>query len=53
MNNLAKALNRERNKVANDIECVKEINIIQNMMKLVNNKKDKLSNMQLQICNNL
>ena len=53
MNNLAKALNRERNKVANDIECVKENNIMQNMMKLVNNKKDKLSNMQLQICNNL
>lgn len=53
MNLLAKSLNRERSKVANDIECIKENNIIQNMMKLVNSKKDKLSNMQLQICNNL
>lgn len=53
MNTLAKSLNRERSKVANDVDCIKENNIIQNMMKLVNNKRDKLSSMQLQICNNL
>ena len=53
MNLLAKSLNRERSKVANDLECIKENNVIQNIMKLVNNKRDKLSNMQLQICNNL
>ena len=53
MNSLAKTLNVERRKVSNDLDCLKQNSIIQNMNQLVNVKKDKLSKIQLQICSNL
>lgn len=53
MNSLAKDLKKEKSKVISDPECTKENNIIQNILKLVNAKKDKLTNLQLQICNEL
>lgn len=53
MNELAKQLENKKTKIQNNENCLKENNIIQNMTKLVNSKKDKLSNLQLQICNDL
>ena len=53
MNNIAKSLKSERRNVTIDTDCIKQNNIIQNMMELINVKKDKLSPMQLQICSNL
>lgn len=53
MNEIASSLKKERRNVTISSECSKQNNVIQNMMELVNTKKDKLSNLQLQICNNL
>ena len=53
MNNIAKSLKSEKSKVSIDADCIKQNNIIQNMMELVNTKKDKLSPIQLQICSSL
>lgn len=53
LNSIAKQLNSKQKIVNNNLECIKENNIIQNMTELVNNKNNKLSPMQLQICNNL
>ena len=53
INDLAKSLNKEKRFVNSNSECLKQNNIIQNMTKLVNVKKDKLSNIQMQICSNL
>ena len=52
INDIAGILNKQKNNISN-VDCLRENDIIQNMTKLINNKKDKLSNMQLQICNNL
>ena len=46
-------LNKFKNSLKYDKECVQQNNIIQNMTKLINNKKDKLSQIQLQICSEL
>ena len=53
INDLAKALNKEKSSVNSNLDCIKQNNIIQNITKLVNVKKDKLSNIQMQICSNL
>ncbi len=53
INEVAKSLNKQKGNVLNNTECTRENDIIQNMTKLINNKKDKLSDMQLQICSNL
>lgn len=53
MNMIAKSLEHQKSKVASDSECIRQNNIIQNMTQFVNAKKDKLSRIQLQICNNL
>lgn len=53
MNDLAKQLENKKVKIQNNEICLKENNIIQNMTRLVNSKKDKLSNLQLQICSDL
>lgn len=53
MNDLAKQLENKKIKIQNNEVCLKENNIIQNMTRLVNSKKDKLSNLQLQICSDL
>ncbi len=53
MDNIAKSLKNEKSKVSIDTDCVKQNNIIQNMMELINVKKDKLSPIQLQICSSL
>lgn len=53
INNYANILNKFKNSLKYDKECVQQNNIIQNMTKLINNKKDKLSQIQLQICSEL
>ena len=53
INEIAKVLQENKNKIQNDPDCIKENNIIQNITKLVNIKKEKLSKLQLQICNDL
>ena len=46
-------MNKMKGHIPNDTICARENEIIQNMTKLINNKKEKLSDMQLQICGNL
>lgn len=53
INNYAATLNKFKNTLKYDRDCLQQNNIIQNMTKLINNKKDKLSQIQLQICNEL
>lgn len=53
MNEIAKKLKYNLKRTNIDQECVNENNVIQNMTALINAKKEKLSQMQLQICNNL
>lgn len=53
INYIAKTLSEKQREVIADKDCVKQNKIIQNMTELVNTKKDKLSQIQLQICNNL
>ncbi len=51
INTIANVLNKKKNKVSFDNECQNQNNVIQNMTELINNKKDKLSKLQMQICN--
>ncbi|MDD3303344.1 MAG: hypothetical protein PHP54_00280 [Clostridia bacterium] len=53
INNFAGTLNRYKSTLKYDKECMQQNSIIQNMTKLINSKKDKLSQIQLQICNEL
>lgn len=53
INEIARELDTKKETVLNNSDCLKENNIIQNMTKLINSKKDKLSQMQLQICSDL
>lgn len=53
MNEIAKRLKYNLKRTNIDQECVNENNVIQNMTTLINAKKEKLSQIQLQICNNL
>ncbi len=53
LNEIAINLNKIKGHIPNDTICARENEIIQNMTKLINNKKEKLSDMQLQICGNL
>lgn len=53
INQIANNLNKSKNKVSFDTDCISQNNVIQNMTKLINNKKDKLSELQMQICNSL
>lgn len=53
MNDIAKKLRSNIKRTNIDQECVNENNVIQNMTSLINAKKEKLSQIQLQICNNL
>lgn len=50
---LASELETKKGKLAIDGDCMRQSNTIQNMTKLINNKKEKLSQLQLQICKNL
>lgn len=50
---LASELETKKEKLAIDGDCMRQNNTIQNMTKLINNKKEKLSQLQLQICKNL
>jgi len=55
MNNIkgiAKKLNGMKSKVSFNNDCVNENSIIQNITELVDNKKEKLSKSQFQICSN-
>ncbi len=53
INNVAKQLSSKERGINNNLECIKQNQIIQNMTDLVNSKNSKLSPVQLQICNNL
>lgn len=53
INDIARELELKKETVLNDTDCLKENSVIQNMTKLINAKKDKLSQLQLQICNEL
>ncbi|MNI83348.1 hypothetical protein D3C73_1401420 [compost metagenome] len=53
INSISKKLDSSIKKVAANNEMIKENKIIQNMTSLINAKKDKLSKMQLQICETL
>lgn len=53
INNIANTLNKKRNNVSFNAECINQNNVIQNMTRLINNKKDKLSELQMQICSSI
>ncbi|MEG0872544.1 MAG: hypothetical protein RSE00_01590 [Clostridia bacterium] len=53
INKIAQKINRKERLVFDHSSFTKENNAIQNMTKLVNEKKEKLSPIQLQICNSL
>ena len=53
INDIANSINKFSTRVSNNIECLKENNIIQNMTKLINNKMDKLSQNQIEVCANI
>lgn len=53
INEIASNLNKMKNNILKDRDCIKENSIIQNMTELINNKKDKLTNMQFQICSEI
>lgn len=53
INNLADTIKKFSGRVSNYNECIKESNIIQNMTALINNKMDKLSKTQMEVCANL
>lgn len=53
INDIAKEIDVKKEILKNDSECLRDNTIIQNMTKLINAKKDKLSQIQLQICGNL
>ena len=52
MNDIADELDKKITSIK-DINCIKENSIIQNMTALINNKLDKLSKTQMEICSNL
>lgn len=51
LNTIATNLNRKKEVLSTYPECAKENGIIQNITKMVNAKKEKLSDIQLQLCN--
>lgn len=53
MNMVADDLKSKYNTVKNDKQCERENSIIQNITKLYNEKKDKLSDAELQLCQNM
>lgn len=53
INTIASYLNHHKKKVNFNDECLEKNEVIQNMTKLINHKKDKLSDMQMQICSQL
>lgn len=53
INQIAEKINKKEKGIEFNKDNINENNIIQNMTKLVNVKKEKLSPIQLQICNNL
>lgn len=53
INNIANTLNKKKSIVNFDTDCINQNNVIQNMTMLINNKKDKLSELQMQICNSI
>lgn len=53
MNTIATSLNRKREVINLYPECAKENGIVQNINKMVNSKNEKLSDIQLQLCNAL
>jgi len=49
--NLAKDVEKTFKNVKQDIECIRKNKTIQNIFKLVSNKKEKLTDAQLKLCN--
>lgn len=50
-NDIAKNINSKLKIINYDRECISENKIIQNIAMLVNSKKEKLTDAQLQLCN--
>lgn len=53
MNSITKTLKRMQPHIVNDKDCYSKLNAIENMTKLVNTKKDKLSDTQIKICSTI
>ncbi|MBR5227414.1 MAG: hypothetical protein IKV94_02110 [Clostridia bacterium] len=53
MTNIAQKLKRQNDVLELYPDCAKENSVIQNVTKMANNKNDKLSEIQLQLCNTL
>ncbi|MDO4282158.1 MAG: hypothetical protein Q4D02_00845 [Clostridia bacterium] len=53
INHIANVLNKKKSNINFDSECMNQNNVIQNMTQLINNKKDKLSELQMQICSSI
>ena len=51
MDELSKEINEKIKNVKKDNECIREANNIHNICKLVNVRKEKLTNEQLKLCN--
>ena len=51
LNTIAKTLSSKIKNVINSKECLIENNLIQNMTKLINSRKEKLSSSQVEFCN--
>lgn len=53
INDVYKQISNYKSKVNNSYDCIKQANIIENMTKFVNEKREKLSNNQLEICKSI
>lgn len=53
INNIANNLDKKKKSISFNKDCLEQNNVIQNMTELINNKRDKLSELQMQICKNL
>lgn len=53
MNSITKTLKRIQPHIVNQKDCYSKLNVIENMTKLINNKKDKLSDTQMKICSTI
>ena len=53
INQIALDIKKKSKELKNFADCIRENNVIQNMTELINSKKDKLSDTQLEICSSL
>lgn len=53
INDIANSINKFKSRISGNNECLREGDIIQNMTALINNKMDKLSKTQIEVCANI